>query len=273
MKNSYPLPNELKLEYLERRRFNATFDRIDLCLKFRSGYKGIGAIAVKWTDGIYQHDIQVKKIEEQLDLVDKLRNIYNKENRTFKNWDAAWNSINIHQEDYREFLELKPNAETFHERIREITDPATRATAEAEYVRYRILEPKCTKIFQAEKSWNNAREKRDESQRLLVEQEKVLNELKFEEKHLASLISDDHVVANSRNEYISELFPNIHLGYILSTINSIPVETLPFTQALDIILTSRSPHRVVFKRYDYRSDPMTGEWLSLQQLRDLVSEI
>jgi hypothetical protein len=280
MKNSHPpglgpgmgmeLPSEMKLEYYERRRFGATFDRMDLCLKFRSGLNGIGAIAIRWVDGIYNHDTQVKKIEEQMDLVDQLRKIYNKDNRTFKNWDAAWNAINLNPEDYAEYLELKPNGETFHERIKEITDPADRAIAETEYVRYRVLDPKCSKIFHAEEAWTEAKNTRDESQRRLVEQERVLNELRQEEKQLASLISDDHVVADSRGEYISEIFPNIHLGYILSTINGVAVESLPFTEALDVILTSKSPHRAVFRRYDYRSDPMTGEWFSLQQLRDLV---
>lgn len=269
MKN-YPLPSELKIEYYERKRYSATFDRMDLCLKFRSGLNGIGAIAIRWVDGIYNHDIQVKKIEEQMDIVDQLRKIYNKDNRTFKNWDAAWNVINNCPEDYAEYLELKPNGETFHERIQEITDPVDRATAETEYIRYRILDPKCSKVFAAEQAWIDARNTRDESQRKLVEQERVLNELRQEEKQLASLISDDHIVADSHQQYISELFPSIHLGYILSTLNGIPVENLPFTQALDIILTTKSPHRAVFRRYDYRSDPMTGEWLSLQQLRDMV---
>jgi hypothetical protein len=268
---SYPLPPELLLEYYERRRFNATFDRIDLCLKFRSGLNGIGAIAIRWVDGIHNHDAQVKKIEEQMDLVDKARKIYLKENRTFKNWDAAWNSaLNTSPEDYAEYLELKTNGETFHERMKEIKDSVARATAEAEYVRYRILNPKCSKIFLAESAWQGAKDTRDEAQRVLVEHERVLSELRQEEKQLAALISDDHVVADSRGEYVSELFPNVHLGHILSTLNGVPVETLPFTEALDLILTSKSPHRAVFRRYDYRSDPMTGQWFSLQQLRDLV---
>jgi hypothetical protein len=264
------LPSEMKLEYYERRRFSATFDRMDLCLKFRSGLNGIGAIAIRWVDGIYNHDAQVKKIEEQMDLVDQLRKIYNKDNRTFKNWDAAWNAINLNPEDYAEYLELKPNGETFHERIKEITDPADRAVAETEYVRYRVLNPKCSKIFDAEEAWTEAKNTRDESQRKLVEQERVLNELRQEEKRLSTLISDDHVVADSRGEFISEIYPNIHLGHILSLINGVPVESLPFPEALDVIMNSKSPHRVVFRRYDYRSDPMTGQWFSLQQLRDLV---
>jgi len=268
MKGNYPLPPELKYEYYERKRFAATFDRMDLSLKFRSGVNGIGAIIIKWTDGIYNHDAHVKKIEEQMDLIDQLRQIYEKENRTFKNWDAAWMSINTKPADYEEYLELRPLALTFHSRIQDMRDSGERAAAEAEYTRFIELDSYCSKIYGAEAALNAARDRRDEARKNLVREETNLNILREEERKLAARISDDHVVADSRGEYISELFPNVHLGHILSTINGVPVEELPFNQVLDVIAGSRSPHNCVFRRYDYRTDPLTGEWLSLEELRE-----
>lgn len=269
-RKEYSIPNDLKYEYYERKRFSATFDRMDLSLKFRSGVDEIGAIVIKWVDGIFNHDAHVKKIEEQMDLIDNLRKIYDKDNRTFKNWDAAWDCINTSPEDYAEFLELRPNSLNFEIRIQTMTDSSEKAAAEAEYIRYKELEPKCSKMFDVEIALNAQRDTRDASRRVLVAEERILSEMREVERTLARMISDDHVVADSRGEYISELFPNVHLGHILSTINGIPVETLPFHQVLDVIRGCRSPHRAVFRRYDFRSDPITGNWLSLQQLRDEV---
>jgi hypothetical protein len=272
-RKEYPIPNELKFEYYERKRFSATFDRMDLSLKFRSGVGEIGGIVIKWVDGIFNHDAHVKKIEEQMDLIDNLRKIYDKDNRTFKNWDAAWGCIDTSPEDYAEFLELRPNALNFEVRIQTITDASERAQAEAEYIRYLELAPKCSKMLDAEKALNAQRDTRDASRKTLIAEERILSEMREVERKLASMISDDHVVADSRGEYISELFPNVHLGHILSTINGIPVETLPFHQVLDVIRGCRSPHKAVFRRYDYRSDPITGNWLSLQDLRNEVRRI
>lgn len=268
--NKFQIPNEMKYEYYERKRFAATFDRMDLSLKFRSGVNEIGAICIKWIDGIYLHDIHVKKIEEQMDLIDNLRKVYDKENRTFKNWAASWDAINTRPEDYAEFLELRPNCLNFHVRIQTITDNSDRAKAEAEYARYMELEPACGKMYDAENALNAQRDTRDASRKILVSEERILNELREEERKIAGRISDDHVVANSRGQYISELFPNVHLGYILSTLNGIPVETLPFAQVLEVIASTRSPHKAVFRRYDYRTDPLTGNWLSLEELREMV---
>jgi len=56
---------------------------------------------------------------------------------------------------------------------------------------------------------------------------------------------------------------------MLSRINGELVEHLPFEEAYGKVLRSKSPHFAEFLRYDYRFDPFTNNWNSLQELRDM----
>lgn len=84
----------------------------------------------------------------------------------------------------------------------------------------------------------------------------------------ATLISDDHVVADEKGIFIGEMFPTIQAGYILTEINFVPTEDQAFDGILALIRNTKPPHRAFFKRYDMRKDPLTGEWATLEQLRD-----
>lgn len=131
MQNKFPLPNTIKFEYYERKLRKAIFDRIDLALSFKAGRNGVGCVAYKWIDGVINHDSIVKKIEEQMDLVDKFRKIYESDNRTFRNWDAAFNEINQSPVDYTEYCALRPGGLTFLQRAHLMDDEAVRSKAEA----------------------------------------------------------------------------------------------------------------------------------------------
>lgn len=58
------------------------------------------------------------------------------------------------------------------------------------------------------------------------------------------------------------------MGYLLHRINGELVEHLPYEEAMAKVLRSKSPHFAEFLRYDYRYNPFTSEWKSLQELRD-----
>ena len=267
-----PLPIELKVEYYERKRYKTAFDKMDLVMKFKPGRNNEGAIASGWIDAIQVHDVIVKSIEEKMDEIDRLRKSYDRLNRTFRNWDAAWTIINSSPEDYAEYLELRPRAKNFTALLRDIDDSAARATLEAEYARFQSLQAKCGPMREAEVAWSKSRDERDAARKKLVAEEAELNRMRDKERQIANRIGDDHVIANERGEILSELYPNVRLGYILATINDTPVESLPFDQIMGIIRRTPSPHHTEFRRYDYRIDPMSGEWLDLQTLRDMVSK-
>jgi hypothetical protein len=129
--NKFPLPNAIKFEYYERKLRKANFDRIDYAITFKPGRDGIGCVAYKWVDGVINHDAIVKKIEEQMDMIDALRKIYESDNRTFKNWDAAFNELNSAPVEYSEYCDLRPGGLTFLERAHLIDDETARSKAEA----------------------------------------------------------------------------------------------------------------------------------------------
>lgn len=129
--NKFPLPNVIKFEYYERKIRKANFDRIDYAIVFKPGRNGVGCVAHKWVDGVINHDAIVKKIEEQMDLIDELRKIYESDNRTFKNWDAAFNELNQSPVEYAEYCDLRPEGLTFLSRAHLIDDETARSKAEA----------------------------------------------------------------------------------------------------------------------------------------------
>ena len=89
------------------------------------------------------------------------------------------------------------------------------------------------------------------------------------ERKLASKIGYDHVLADSRGIFLSDLFPNIRIGNILCSVNGTDVETLPFEDIQNVIKETKPPHRTEFRRYDFKIDPMDGSWVGLDRLREL----
>jgi ankyrin repeat protein len=61
----------------------------------------------------------------------------------------------------------------------------------------------------------------------------------------------------------------IPVGFLLHRINGELIEHLPFADAMAKVLRSKSPHFAEFLRYDYRYNPFSCTWNSLQELRDM----
>jgi len=94
--------------------------------------------------------------------------------------------------------------------------------------------------------------------------------MRDKERQIASNITDDHIIADEQGVFVGEIFPNLVEGYILCDFNGQNVEDWPFVKVSHLIRTSKSPHIVVFKRYDFKQIQLTGEWLSLHELREMV---
>lgn len=206
----FDLPPELHLENYERRLQSATFDRIDLVVSFRAGVNGIGATVKGFKYAIGAHDNIVKIIEEKMDDIEQLRQHYRKKNRLFRNLDSAWNVILDNANDFYEYQELLPQVRNADERLRLIQDVQLRTELEDKYKRFLELQPKCSKQMVIYETFSAAREVKDEAMRAYVQAEADLTKLKQEEKHLASLISDDHCLADETQQPLSSLFPNVH---------------------------------------------------------------
>lgn len=61
----------------------------------------------------------------------------------------------------------------------------------------------------------------------------------------------------------------MHNGNVVSTVNGNDFENLEYDKAMEFLKRLRTPHKVEFKRYDYRFDPFNNVWLSLPALREL----
>jgi hypothetical protein len=75
--------------------------------------------------------------------------------------------------------------------------------------------------------------------------------------------------ANDAKISLFELFANVHVGCVMTSLNGQDVEGLPFDDVLDTIRFTPSPHRVEFKRYDFSFDKVTGKWLPLAKMREM----
>lgn len=160
-RKEYPIPDELKVETYERRRLTADFDRIDLILDLKAGVNGTGAVLRGFVDAIPQYDAFVKVIEEKMDELDQLQRLDTKMNRHFMNWDAAWNAMNTKPEEYNDYVDLAPRMDFILETLEDCDDPIERATAEADFLRFKELEEKYTPFYQAELLVRAAKEERD----------------------------------------------------------------------------------------------------------------
>lgn len=130
--NSLPIPKEIKPEHYERRKFEAVFHRLDLCIHFVPGHNRVGAIVKNFINGIPNHDAIVKKVEEKWAMIDEVSSILKKKNRLFRNLDAAYNSLLTKPEEYEEYLDLVPRMKNIELRLQTITDPEAKAKVESE---------------------------------------------------------------------------------------------------------------------------------------------
>ena len=266
--DNLPLPDAAKIEKYERLPYKAVFDRLDLCTQFKPGKNKIGAIFEKFIESIYLHDEIAKEMDHKQKVIDGLRKIESKKNKVYRNWDSTYNLMNTFPTEFEEYLSLIPKVKNFEQRMAKLTDPEMIAVAEMEYERYKNLYLKCSGLQSVHKALQEARDDRDEARRILMEAEKELNDMRDREVKIANKISDDHAQADEKGLFVGRIFPQIHEGDILVELNTQEVENWEFAKVAHAIRTAQSPHVCVFKRYDYREDPLTGIWHSLDYYRN-----
>jgi hypothetical protein len=270
-RGEYEIPSEMKIEGYERRRLAVNFDRIDLICELKPGYNGVGAVLKGFINAIPGYDEFVKKIEEKMDEIEELKKLDTKTNRHFMNWDAAWNLLNKKPDEYLEYIDLIPQIEQLSEDMNNTDDPIERAICSAKLERHAYLHYVYEDYLEVEKQLKATREERDRVRDEYLAKVSEFHALQDQERKMAARIGRDHVTADAKKIHLSDLFPNIRLGFILSNINGDDVENLPFAEVLSVIKTHRPPHRAEFRRYDYKVDPMTGAWVDLERIRELVS--
>jgi len=263
------IPDELKLENYERRIQKATFDRIDLVVSFRPGNDNIGATIKCFMEAIPAHDDMVKKIEEQMNEIEGLKRQYHKKHRLFRNLDSAWNLTLENPVDFFDYLELVPKMPKVERRLKVVEDPVIKAKLQDMFDRFTALEPICSRQAVIYETFSQARAEKDEAMKALLGAEGQLKRLLEEEKSIASFISDDHILADKQKTLVTDMFPNIHVGQILHSINGDIVENRPFDEVMAKIYRSKSPHKCEFLRYDFRFDPFASVWRSLAELREM----
>jgi ankyrin repeat protein len=262
------IPQESKIEFYERRPQAAEFDRVDFAINFVAGKDGIGAIISSFQDNIIDHDAIVKVIEEKWKVIDVLQRDYNKKNRLFRNLDSAWNNVHDKPEEFAEYCKLIPKMKNIEQRLLQIKDAKVKAALELSYERFKYLDPTNKTLLIIKKSLETASISRNAAKEIVVKAEFECEKLLEKERALAAHISDDHIIADEKRILISEVFPNIHVGYILIEFNGENVETTLWKILKKTINKTKGPHTCVFKRYDYRYSRFTMEWKSLQELRD-----
>ena len=262
-----PIVDELKPEEYVRRSFDAVFHRLDLAIKFTPGKDGFGSIVKTYLNGIPKHDAAVKAVEEKWTLIDEVNFVLKKKNRLFRNMDSAYNALLTSPEDFDEYLDLMPKMNNIEVRLTTVTDTNTRINMETDYKRFKELQADYGHLLALQDELNKAREDRDVTRAELIKLESEMVILREQERNLSLKISDDHIVADEKGVFVGEIFPNIQQGYILCSFNQTDVENMRFDEAQKLIMTSKPPHRVIFRRYDYKLNALTGEWHPFAELR------
>lgn len=146
--------------------------------------------------------------------------------------------------------------------------PNTKVEAENDYRRFKFLEPRMERLITMQESLQAIREGKQLSFQRSQEADKALEKHKELEKLAADRISNDHVVADEQRVGVAELFPTVQLGYIICSVNGNECEDMPYEEIMGIINENFPPHTLELRRYDYRQNISTGEWESLQEMRD-----
>ena len=258
---------ELHIENLERLPYVATFTKVELVLKFMPGHGGRGAIVKDFLHAIHDHDQVVHEVEEQWLRVDTLQKDYNRINKVYRNMEIFYYTVNTNPSGLSEFEELLPRMNRIKERLAQITDVKVRASVVEEYRRFRRKQKKYTRVIALRSELLQLKDRRDLVQKELVEAQQLLSQLRLQEEAAANKISQDHMLANDQRISMHELFPNVHVGHILTEINEVDVENANFKEVLEIIRFSKSPHKCIFKRYLFSFNSVTGKWMHVKDKR------
>jgi len=269
---AYVLPDQFKLETYERKVHLALFDRVELLLSFIPGRENTGAIFRTFIDAIKIHDEIIKEIEEMIVIVGVLNRDYKKKNRLFQNYSNAWVLLLPKAVEYEEYTLLVKNMLSYDSDMKLAVirkDVGRQFFLVERKKRFHNIEENNLPVRLLEEAIDVSRVERDGARALLAYYEGELQQLRGDERSAAKVISDDHIHADENHISFSDLFSNIHVGYVLYTINDFVLEDLKFNDIMKHLKDTSPPHLAAFKRYDYRYDPFTLSWLTLQELRDI----
>jgi len=262
------VPVEIKWEHVPRRSFAGTFDNLMLTLDLVHGAAMLNAVVIGWKKPIKNHDVAAGSCENQMFEVDCLRRQFVVKNRTYKNWETAWLLMNDRPEELEEFLELRPKISNFRERVALMKKTEEKVQAEQQWRRYHELKLRCERLLEAREALREIKRVKDCAFQEMKLADQHLEKLFESERELAEKISEDHVIADRQNCSISALFPAIHAGMIITEINGIMTEGLPWVEVCQLLQDAQQPHFLKFRRYDFRLNAVTGEWESLQTVRE-----
>ena len=253
---------ELRIENLERLAYAATFTKVELVLKFMPGHSGRGAIVRDFLHAIHHHDQIVHRVEEQWHRVDVLQKDYNRLNKVYRNMDVFYYTTNANPSDLIQYEDMLPRMNRIKERLAQITDMKVRASVLEEYRIFKKEQKKYNRVIALRAELLKLKDQRDVLQNELTEAQQQLSQLRLQEEMAANKISQDHMLANEQRISLHEMFPNVHMGHILTEINEVDVENLSFKEILDTIRFSKSPHKCLFKRYHF-----SGKWVHVKEKR------
>lgn len=250
---------------------SAIFEDALKTLDLRPGRHDKNAVHCGWKDPIGDHDKAAKRVEEQMLKVKELRKDLHRLEQVEKNWETAW--FVLHDEDpelFQEYATLKPMIANFTERLKLMKKTSERLQAEAQWTRYHTMKGRCERVFEAQKRCDKARKAKTDAFETMKAADQALEALREEEKAQAALVTMDHVMADDRKVHISELsfFRGARrTNSIVTKVNGIDVEDLPFNSILEILTKARKPQELHFTRYDFRCD--AGIWRSVEEMEKL----
>jgi len=267
------VPVDVKWEHVPRRRFSGKFDNVMLTLDLLPGALGQNAVVVGWKNPVQDHDLAAGACEQQMFEVDSLRKEFVAKNRTYKNWETAWLLMNDRPEELEEYLELRPKMGDFKERVALMKKTEEKVQAEQQWRRYHELKLRCERLLEAREALREVKRIKDMAFQDMKHADQLLEKLFEMERETADRISEDHVLADQQSCSVSELFPAVRSGMIITEINGMKTEGLPWVEVHQLLQDALQPHVLEFRRYDYRENTVTGRWEPLQMLRERAQHV
>jgi hypothetical protein len=260
---------EIRPEALERLPHTATFSKVELMVALIPGHNRCGAVVKGFINAIHTHDSIVQEVEEVWRRVDENQRAYNKINKIYRNMDAFFYVCNSSPEDLAAFEDQLPRMTNIKNRLALIVDKTVRESVLAEYRAFRRTQKKFERLVGLRVTLDETRRRRDDVQTQLVLSRSLLSDARSREDAASNLISQDHLLADEKRLTLHEMFPNVHVGHVMTEINGTEVELLPFAEVLDVIRFAASPHRVTFRPHHFSFDLVRGRWVPLQERRAL----
>lgn len=211
-KETTVVPDDTKLELYPRNAQLAVFDRVDLLIEFTPGKDGIGATFKNFIQAIRVHDEIIKQLEEKMKYITFLKRDSQRKIRLFQSYNSAWSALFEHMKEFNEYKELKVKMRTYdfdYQLAMERQNDNEMKRLEQMKQRVNFLKIKNIPLENMQQAIDDARESRDDANKLLSEEEQLCDKLRMAERRAAENISDDHIYADEQRIPFSDMFPNI----------------------------------------------------------------